>query len=90
MSRAYLTIKFDFDYILESLNLKNSLVNRCICKKSLLVYSWSLKGHITLLCVYVPAPEGTACCKKTAAEIGPVASGVSACSRHKRLPTGPL
>lgn len=50
----------------------------------------SLRRHITLLCVYVPAPEGKACCKKTAAEFGPVVSGVSACSRHKRLPTGLL
>lgn len=46
--------------------------------------------HFTLLCVYVPAPEGKSCCKRTAAEIEPVTSGASACSRHKRLPTGPL
>lgn len=40
--------------------------------------------------MYVPAPEGKFCCKKTAAEIAPVVSGASACSRHKQLPTGPL
>lgn len=76
-------------YILESLNLQTSWDNTCICNKSFLVYRWSLRGHITLLCVYVPAPEGKACCRKTAAEFGLGVSGVSACSRHKRLPTGP-
>lgn len=76
-------------YILESLNLQTSWDNRCICNKSFLVHRWSVRGHTTLLCVCVPAPEGKACCRKTAAEFGPGVSGVSACSRHKRLPTGP-
>lgn len=47
-------------------------------------------AEVTLLCVCVLAPEGTACCKKTAVEIVSVESGASAYSRHTPLPTGPL
>ena len=47
-------------------------------------------SEVTWLCVYVPAPAGRVCCRKTAAEIVSAESAASAYSKRTLLPTGPL